>query len=343
MRPSKTQAQKKAEHAERAAALAAEREAEKRERDEYMKQQAIQAAALKAAQQDKKKDKKKGPASRSASAAASTTLLPSAAEVAHMGEHGRSENAGAHGPSAAGAADADADAAESNAAFAAAAAAELSSLQLSSSSSGSNGTGPALASPSSSSSARLVLNHSTHISGLLPFMVRLQKSPLVKTILPGAISSHGGPAIGDSSAPHLSVVYQSDSNDGAWNFVAKHGSSRQDLRITPKLKIVKRSMLEEAISDILNPAHRELPVESHSSASASDGLLAPNANRVVAQMAAKEHRQKDQAKHAAIKDKETAAAHAKKVAEKAKRLKAAIGQKNESVQAYAEEWVKWEK
>ena len=174
-------------------------------------------------------------------------------------------------------------------------------------------------------------------------MVRLQKSPLVKTILPGAISSHGGPTIGDSSAPHLSVVYQSDSNDGAWNFVAKHGSSRQDLRITPKLKIVKRSMLEEAINEILNPAHRDLPAESHSAASASDGLLAPNANRVVAQMAAKEHRQKDQAKHAAIKDKETAAAHAKKVAEKAKRLKAAIGQKNESVQAYAEEWVKWEK
>lgn len=345
MPPSKTQAQKKAEHAERAAALAAQREAEKRQRDEFMRQQ---AAATKADQQQKKnKDKdKKNSKSASSSTSGCSSLLPSAAEVAQMGQHGpgadREPRELAAGTAAG---DADADAAESKAAFAAAAAAELSSLQLAGSGSGSgpspsHGAGVAVASPTAS--ARLVLNHSTHIEGLLPFMVRLQKSPLVKTILPGAICGHSGQG---SHAPHLQVVYQSESNDGAWNFVAKHGYSRQDLRITPKLKLVKRSMVEEAISDILSPASRQ-QTESHSHAHASassGGLLAPNANRFAAEMAAKERRAQDHAKHAAIKDKEAAAAHAKRVAEKAKKLKAAIGQKNESVQAYAEEWVKWEK
>jgi hypothetical protein len=40
--------------------------------------------------------------------------------------------------------------------------------------------------------ARLILNHSTHISGLLPVLARLAEQPGIKTITPGRLARVNG-------------------------------------------------------------------------------------------------------------------------------------------------------
>ena len=164
----------------------------------------------------------------------------------------------------------------------------------------------------------------------------MNKTALVKTIIPGALSG------GHSNAQSFEVVYQSDSNDGAFNFVVKLGSTRQDLRVTPKHKIVKLEMIQNAIEEILNPKQAAASVPA-SSSSSSSAPIPFNSNKAAAALAAAAYRKADQEKHAEAREKEKAAKHAREVHEKEKKLKAKIGQKNEAVSAFAEAWVDWEK
>jgi len=47
----------------------------------------------------------------------------------------------------------------------------------------------------SSKTGRLVLNHSTHIPGLIPILTRLAKQPGIKTVIPGRIARVKGRSI----------------------------------------------------------------------------------------------------------------------------------------------------
>lgn len=280
------------------------------QRAEVHRREALEERDRKLAAEQKKAEAKaqKKKTATSASAAPASPLLPSVSSIAHMPEprvggivHGDGDN------------DADSQQQQQHQLES-----DLASMAVSS---------------SSSTSARVVLNHSTHIDGLLPFIAKLEKTHYVKTILPGALSG------GHANAQTFDVAFQSESNDGAFNFVAKSGSMRQDLRITPKLKIVKLQMIVDAIDGILNPPQ----TATSEAASSSSAPIAVNSNKLVAALAADAHRKSGQAQHLELREKEKAAKHAREVHEKEKKLKAKIGQKNEAVGSLAEKWVDWEK
>lgn len=90
-------------------------------------------------------------------------------------------------------------------------------------------------------SGRLVLNHSTHISGLIQVLERLTKLNGIQTITPGVI----GRARGHVPAMQLRI---SVPLRGGFKVIARQGKTVQEVFI---LTTLDRDELEQAIASIL--------------------------------------------------------------------------------------------
>ena len=90
-------------------------------------------------------------------------------------------------------------------------------------------------------SGRLVLNHSTHIPGLIPVLERLTKLDGIQTITPGVI----GRVKGHAPKLHLRI---SVPIRGGFKVIARQGKTVQEVFI---LTALNQDELENAISSIL--------------------------------------------------------------------------------------------
>ena len=90
-------------------------------------------------------------------------------------------------------------------------------------------------------SGRLVLNHSTHIPGLIPVLERLTKLKGVQTITPGVIGRVKGHA--PSMQLRVSVPIR-----GGFKIIARQGKTEQEVFI---LTVLNQDELEEAIALVL--------------------------------------------------------------------------------------------
>ncbi len=91
-----------------------------------------------------------------------------------------------------------------------------------------------------SSSGRLVLNHSTHIPGLLALLERLLDVPEITTITPGALSRARG------HAPQLKLRV-SVPITGGYKLIARQGKTVQEVFVVADLE---REALEAAIAEL---------------------------------------------------------------------------------------------
>lgn len=89
-----------------------------------------------------------------------------------------------------------------------------------------------------SASGRLVLNHSTHIPGLIRVLERLTKLDGIQTITPGVIGRARG------HAPHLQLRV-SVAIRGGFKIIARQGKTVQEVFI---LTILSQDELENAIA-----------------------------------------------------------------------------------------------
>ena len=81
--------------------------------------------------------------------------------------------------------------------------------------------------PHSGEHARIVENHSTYCDGLKPVLYKLSKKlPKDCTILPGEISQVG------SHCEQLELRFQRNIDDNTFKFVARNGSTTQDVIIS---------------------------------------------------------------------------------------------------------------
>jgi len=76
---------------------------------------------------------------------------------------------------------------------------------------------------------RLVLNHSTHIEGLIPILKKLSKEEGISTITPGAIARVKGRS-------NKLVLRLSISIRGGFKLIARRGYSAQETFIITKLE-----------------------------------------------------------------------------------------------------------
>ncbi len=90
------------------------------------------------------------------------------------------------------------------------------------------------------SSGRLVLNHSTHLPGLIARLERLLKVPGITTITPGALSRTRG------QAPHLKLRV-SVPISGGYKLIARHGKTVQEVFVVTDLS---PEALTAAIADL---------------------------------------------------------------------------------------------
>lgn len=88
------------------------------------------------------------------------------------------------------------------------------------------------------SEGRLVWNHSTHISGLIPILERLIKQNGIQTVTPGEIGRVKG------HCPHLQLRVSVPIR-GGFKVIARHGKTVQEVFILTNLD---KEQLEEAIS-----------------------------------------------------------------------------------------------
>ncbi|MBW4473022.1 MAG: DUF2103 domain-containing protein [Stenomitos rutilans HA7619-LM2] len=94
---------------------------------------------------------------------------------------------------------------------------------------------------SNSSSGRLVLNHSTHIPGLIPLLERLTHQAGIQTITPGVIASVRAHA--PKMALKISVPIR-----GGFKVIARQGKTVQEVFILTSLP---QEQLEAAIEHLL--------------------------------------------------------------------------------------------
>lgn len=94
---------------------------------------------------------------------------------------------------------------------------------------------------SNSPGGRLVLNHSTHIPGLIPLLERLTHQVGIQTITPGVI----GPV--RSHAPKM-VLKVSVPIRGGFKVIARQGKTVQEVFI---LTLLSQEQLEAAIERVL--------------------------------------------------------------------------------------------
>lgn len=90
---------------------------------------------------------------------------------------------------------------------------------------------------------RVVLNHSTHIPGLIPLLEKLVGKPGIQTITPGVI----GRAKGHCPKMQLKV---SVPIRGGFKVIARHGKTVQEVFIVTPLN---QAELEEAIALTVKP------------------------------------------------------------------------------------------
>ncbi|GAB1538550.1 DUF2103 domain-containing protein [Scytonema sp. NUACC21] len=88
------------------------------------------------------------------------------------------------------------------------------------------------------SEGRLVWNHSTHISGLIPVLERLTKQNGIQTITPGELGRVKG------HCPHLQLRVSVPIR-GGFKVIARQGKTVQEVFILTNLA---KEQLEEAIS-----------------------------------------------------------------------------------------------
>lgn len=94
---------------------------------------------------------------------------------------------------------------------------------------------------SSSSYGRVVLNHSTHIPGLIPILERLTKYPGIQTITPAVIGrakSHSPRFQLKVSVPIL----------GGFKLIARHGKTFQEVFI---ITSCNKNELQDAIAEVI--------------------------------------------------------------------------------------------
>jgi hypothetical protein len=89
-----------------------------------------------------------------------------------------------------------------------------------------------------SPSGRLVLNHSTHIPGLIPILQRLIRQAEIRTVTPGVIASVR------AHAPHL-ILKISVPIRGGFKVLARQGKTVQEVFIMTNLE---QEQLEGAIA-----------------------------------------------------------------------------------------------
>lgn len=92
------------------------------------------------------------------------------------------------------------------------------------------------------SGGRLVLNHSTHIPGLIPLLERLARYPEVQTITPGVIASVR------SHSPQLKLKVSVPIR-GGYKVIARRGKTVQEVFV---LATMEQNQLEAAIAEILS-------------------------------------------------------------------------------------------
>ncbi|MBW4596473.1 MAG: DUF2103 domain-containing protein [Brasilonema angustatum HA4187-MV1] len=85
---------------------------------------------------------------------------------------------------------------------------------------------------------RLVWNHSTHISGLIPILERLTRQDGIQTVTPGQIGRVKG------HSPHLQLRISVPIR-GGFKAIARHGKTVQEVFIVTNLD---QNQLEEAIA-----------------------------------------------------------------------------------------------
>lgn len=93
----------------------------------------------------------------------------------------------------------------------------------------------------SQKSARLVWNHSTHISGLIPILERLCQQDGIQTVTPGVI----GRVKGHSPKMQLRV---SVPIRGGYKVLARQGKTVQEVFI---LTTLEQEQLEEALASVI--------------------------------------------------------------------------------------------
>ena len=88
---------------------------------------------------------------------------------------------------------------------------------------------------------RLVWNHSTHISGLIPILERLIRQDGIQTVTPGQIGRVKG------HSPHLQLRVSVPIR-GGFKAIARHGKTVQEVFIVTNLD---QNQLEEAIAFVM--------------------------------------------------------------------------------------------
>jgi hypothetical protein len=88
---------------------------------------------------------------------------------------------------------------------------------------------------------RLVWNHSTHISGLIPILERLIRQNGIQTVTPGEIGRVKG------HSPHLQLRVSVPIR-GGFKAIARHGKTVQEVFIVTNLD---QNQLEEAIAFVM--------------------------------------------------------------------------------------------
>ena len=93
-----------------------------------------------------------------------------------------------------------------------------------------------------SSDGRLVWNHSTHLSGLIPVLERLVSCEGIGTVTPGRIKSAKG------RCPQMKLRV-SVPIKGGYKLIARQGKTVQEVFV---LTVLEKSELEQAIALALN-------------------------------------------------------------------------------------------
>jgi hypothetical protein len=96
---------------------------------------------------------------------------------------------------------------------------------------------------SASQNGRLVLNHSTHLPGLLPILERLSQSSGVQTVTPGVIANVR------AHSPNM-VVKVSVPIRGGFKLIARRGKTVQEVFV---LTTLNPEQLQAAIAQAMHP------------------------------------------------------------------------------------------
>lgn len=158
--------------------------------------------------------------------------------------------------------------------------------------------------------ARIVYNHSTHCPGLRPVLVRLQKALPGCTITPGQLTTVA------NNAEQFELRFQREESDGGFKFVARSGSTAQDVFITITDKVespemMVREAVERAMVDNLDKNKDYRP---------DDDIPSSVHNRAVAEARNNLWREQQKVRDEEIRQREKEAKEKKKIDVRARTL-----------------------